>query len=337
MVTFQKTTGEKTECLLCPHNCIISEGKSGICGVRRNTGGKIDLRTYGVLSACSLDPVEKKPLYHYFPGYNILSAGSFGCNMRCDFCQNYHISQTGSDPDFSRSLTSPEDLVQKAQKASRNIGLAFTYNEPVIWFEYMKDAAVLAKSYGLHTAMVSNGYVNSGPLSEIIKFIDAFNIDLKAFNDVFYKKMTGANIEPVKNSLKMIALAGRHLEITTLVIPGLNDSEDEMRKESEWISSELGKNIPLHLSRYFPAYKRNNPVTPDETLVRLYEIASGVLDYVYIGNTGSVSGQDTSCPECGTIVTKRSGYNTKILNLDKQGKCTGCGNLIYKNYIISSS
>lgn len=337
MIHLQRKDGEKTECLLCPHYCSIGEGKSGICGVRRNNGGKIELQTYGVLSACSLDPVEKKPLYHYFPGYNILSVGSYGCNMRCDFCQNYNISQTGYEAELSRSKTSPEDLVIKAERAERNIGLAFTYNEPVIWFEYMRDAALLAKNRGLYTIMVSNGYVNKEPLSEIIDFIDAFNIDLKAFNDAFYKKMTGAGIEPVKKALKMIARSDRHLEITTLVIPGLNDSEKEMKDESEWIASELGKDTPLHLSRYFPMYKRNNPITSDETLLRLHEIASRILDHVYIGNTRSCSGQDTICPFCGITVTERSGYKTKNINLDKEGKCTGCGNLIYKNYTISSS
>jgi pyruvate formate lyase activating enzyme len=337
MIILKSKTVKKTECLLCPHNCRIAEGHAGICGVRKNTGGKIELQTYGVLSACSLDPVEKKPLYHYFPGYNILSAGSYGCNMSCDFCQNYHISQTGYNADKFTARTSPEELVLKAQKAEKNIGLAFTYNEPVIWFEYMRDAASLAKSKGMHTIMVSNGFVNREPLSEILDFIDAFNIDLKAFNDGFYKKMTGASIEPVKNALKMIAGSGRHLEVTTLIITGLNDSEEEMKNETEWIASELGKSTPLHLSMYFPMYKRINPATPDETLLKLYKVAIKKLDHVYIGNTKSEYGQNTSCPVCGTGVTVRSGYDTRIYNLDIEGKCTGCGNLIYKNYTISSS
>lgn len=334
MLQLYKKSDNKAECLLCPHNCRIEDGNTGICGVRKNKEGRIELQTYGVLSACSLDPVEKKPLYHFFPGYKILSAGSYGCNMRCDFCQNYSISQKGFGG--TKSAVTPEELVKRAMEVVRNIGLAFTYNEPVIWFEYMRDTAVMAKSNGMHTAMISNGYVNREPLGEILEFIDAFNIDLKSFNNAFYKKLTGATLEPVKNTLMKIAESGKHLEITTLIIPGQNDDEGEMELEADWIAGELGKNVPLHLSRYFPMHLRNDPATPDETLTRLFEIASDKLNYVYLGNTRSVSGQNTSCHECGLNVTIRSGYNTRLLNLDDEGRCTGCGSLIYRNYTISS-
>jgi pyruvate formate lyase activating enzyme len=337
MIPLFKISGEKTECLLCPHNCRIDEGKSGICRVRKNIGGRIELQTYGILSACSLDPVEKKPLYHFFPGYNILSVGSYGCNMRCDFCQNYSISQSGYEIREGQSIISPEALVSRALRAHKNAGVAFTYNEPVIWFEYMMETAMLAKSKGMYTVMVSNGYVNRDPLKKIIEFIDAFNIDLKAFNDTFYRKLTGAGIEPVKIALKMIADSGKHLEITTLVIPGQNDNEKDMEKGTEWIAGELGENVPLHLSRYFPIYKRNDPSTPDETLQSLYQTAARKLNYVYIGNTRLLTGQNTLCPECGRTVTIRSGYNTKLLNLDESGKCKGCGNLIYRDFTVSSS
>ena len=330
----KKSDDDKSECLLCPHNCKIGDGNTGICGVRKNCGGRIELQTYGVLSACSVDPVEKKPFYHYFPGYNILSAGSYGCNMRCDFCQNFSISQRGSGE--TGSIITPDNLVKRALGATRNIGVAFTYNEPVIWFEYMRDTSVIAKSHGMHTAMISNGYVNREPLSEMLNFIDAFNIDLKSFSNTFYKKLTGATLEPVKSTLRMIAESEKHLEITTLIIPGQNDGESDMELEAEWIAGELGKNVPLHLSRYFPTYRRNDPATTDETLSRLFEIARGKLNYVYMGNIRSDSGHKTICPECGTIVTIRSGYNTRLMNLDKGGRCTGCGNLIYRNYSVSA-
>jgi pyruvate formate lyase activating enzyme len=333
MLPLLKKTGNKLECLLCPHFCKLDEGKSGICGVRKNTGQNIALLTYGVISGYALDPVEKKPLYHFFPGYNILSIGSFGCNMRCDFCQNFHISQ--NVPDSNDSGITIDKLIGDALSAKRNIGLAFTYNEPIVWFEYMKDVAERAKEEGLQTVMVSNGYVNSDPLSEILEFIDAFNIDLKAFNDNFYKNLTGAELEPVKDSLKQIARSGRHLEITTLVIPGQNDDEKEMALQTEWMAGELGKDIPFHLSRYFPTYKRDNPSTPEETLKKLFDIASENLDYVYLGNNNSKEGQNTFCPACGTEVTVRSGYNAILKNLDEYGKCIGCGNLIYKNLIFS--
>ena len=330
-----KINNNKLECLLCPHYCKLTAGKTGICGVRKNTGEKIELLTYGVLSGYSLDPVEKKPLYHFFPGHNILSVGSYGCNMRCDFCQNYNISQ--KIPESLIPETTPEKIVKAAISAEKNIGIAFTYNEPVIWFEFMRDAATVAKNEGLFTVLVSNGYVNSEPLNEIIQFIDAFNIDLKAFNNNFYRKLTGADIEPVKNGLKQIAKSGKHLEITTLIIPGQNDDERQMALQSEWIAGELGKGVPLHLSRYFPMFRRDDPATSQETLNRLFEIASGNLDHVYMGNTISDSGQNTSCPKCGTTVTIRSGYKIRLLNLDREGKCTGCGTLVYKHFTLSSS
>lgn len=322
------------ECTLCPHFCKLTPGKKGICGVRRNTGENIELTSYGVISGYSLDPVEKKPLYHFFPGRNILSAGSYGCNMRCDFCQNWHISQNTADS-FSRE-TGPDKIINDALSATNNIGIAFTYNEPVIWFEYVRDVALRAKDKGLYTVMVSNGYVNSDPLTEITGFIDAFNIDLKAFDETFYRKLTGASLEPVKKALRQIAKSGRHLEVTTLVIPGRNDDESEMDHETKWISEELGPHTPFHLSRYFPTYKRDDPATPQATLDRLSEIASKHLKNVYMGNTHSRTGQDTRCTECNTLVTVRSGYNTRLLNLDNEGKCTSCGNQVYKYFIPPS-
>jgi pyruvate formate lyase activating enzyme len=333
MSSFSVRYDEFIECRLCPHFCRIREGKTGICGVRKNTGKEIELTTYEVISGKSLDPVEKKPLYHFFPGYNILSVGSYGCNMRCDFCQNWHISQDHSE--VKRKNCTIDHLVQEATKSSKNIGLAFTYNEPVIWFEFMRDTALKIKEYGMHTVMVSNGYVSREPLNEILSFIDAFNIDLKAFNESFYKKLTGADLKTVKESLKTIATKGRHLEITTLIIPGRNDSVNEMDEEARWIAGELGTGIPLHLSRYFPMYKRDDPVTPQPTLDKLFETASSHLKYVYLGNTSTLSGQDTVCPECGTEVTRRSGYSIKVLNLDSEGRCIKCGDLIYRNFIFS--
>lgn len=335
MLPLFKISDNKLECTLCPHYCKLAAGKSGICGVRKNTGEKIELLTYGVISGYSLDPVEKKPLYHFFPGHNVLSIGSYGCNMKCDFCQNFNISQKIPESLFPEAT--PLKIVMAAIAAENNIGVAFTYNEPIIWFEFMRDTSLLSKSEGLYTVMVSNGYVNSEPLSEIIQFIDAFNIDLKAFNNNFYRKLTGSDIEPVKNSLKQIAREGKHLEVTTLIIPGQNDKESEMQLQSEWIAGELGKNVPLHLSKYFPMHKRDNPATSQETLSSLFEIASKNLNHVYMGNTVSDSGQNTCCPECGQTVTIRSGYNTRLLNLDSKGRCTKCRKLVYQNFTFSSS
>lgn len=335
MTSLQRSENGKLECLLCPHFCKLAEGKTGICGARKNTGKDIELLTYGVISGFALDPVEKKPLYHFFPGKNILSVGSYGCNMKCDFCQNFSISQE-IPGDFKRKL-SPEELLNYALEAENNIGLAFTYNEPVIWFEYVRDAAVLAIKAGLKTVIVSNGYINSGPLDEMTGFTDAFNIDLKAFTNDYYRKLTGSELEPVKKALRQISRSGKHLEITTLIIPGKNDSEAEMVSQTDWIARELGKDIPLHLSRYFPTYKRNDPATSEEKLLRLYEIASEKLEYVYIGNTHTGAGQNTICPQCNTVVTQRQGYSVRLNNLDKEGKCLGCGKLIYRNFTSSFS
>lgn len=327
--------GDKVECRICPHNCKLVKDQSGICGARKSDGDKIDLLTYGVISGYALDPIEKKPLYHFYPGTNILSLGSYGCNMRCDFCQNYNISQRTLE---SFAVTSPpEKIIKDAQSALNNIGIAFTYNEPVIWFEFIRDVSLKARKKGLKTVLVSNGFVNPEVLEEIISFTDAFNIDLKAFNNTFYTKLTGAGQEPVKNALKQISKAGKHLEITTLVIPGQNDDEGEMEAESRWIADELGKDTPLHLSRYFPMYRREDPATPEATLKKLYEIAARHLTYVYIGNIISETGHDTKCPGCGKTVTKRAGYNIKLSNLDKKGRCSGCGALIYRNFTSFSS
>ncbi|MGQ9621722.1 MAG: AmmeMemoRadiSam system radical SAM enzyme [Bacteroidales bacterium] len=331
---FFRQAGNKTICYLCPHNCKIAEGKTGICGVRRNTGGRIELLTYGVISGFALDPVEKKPLYHFHPGMNILSIGSYGCNMRCDFCQNYHISQnviTGS-----AKRVSPDEVLHHSLEAKRNIGVAFTYNEPVIWFEYVRDIAFKVKEAGQSTVMVTNGYVTLEALKEYLQFIDAFNVDLKAFNNSFYKELTGASLEPVKETLKTLAKSEKHLEITTLIIPGRNDNPGDMENEAKWIASELGQGTPLHLSRYFPMYKRNDPVTPSDVLIQLYEIASRYLDYVYIGNAMQLTGQNTYCPQCNTLITKREGYYISHVGLNSN-KCSKCGKEIYRHITSFSS
>lgn len=332
MTTLYRKDDDHVICLLCPHNCRIARGRTGICGARKNSGEKIDLLTYGVVSGYALDPIEKKPLYHFYPGTNILSIGSYGCNMRCDFCQNYNISQH-TLASYS-TTTDPERIINDAQSALNNAGIAFTYNEPVIWFEFIREVALKARKKGLKIVMVSNGFVNNGPLDEIISFTDAFNIDLKAFNPGFYQKVTGARLEPVKNALRQIVRASRHLEITTLIIPGQNDDEKEMEAEAEWIAGELGKDIPLHLSRYFPMYRREDPSTPGDTLRKLHGIASKHLDYVYLGNIAGSEGQNTKCPVCGTIIAKRSGYSIKLLEADQKGKCRKCGTRIFRHFTL---
>lgn len=330
MKLLKKQSGKETlKCLLCPHFCLIESGGRGICGVRENAGGTISLTTYGIISGFALDPVEKKPLYHFYPGRHILSAGSFGCNLKCDFCQNYHISQQFETVD-GHSL-SPGELVSKALKAEDNIGIAYTYNEPVIWYEYVIDCALLAASAGLKNVMVTNGFINKKPLSQLTDIIDAFNIDLKAFDDRFYRRYTGASLKPVMASVCDVAASGRHLEITTLILPGLNDTDEAMRHEARWISENAGADVPLHLSRYFPMYKRSDPPTPASTIIRLKEIASEYLNFVYTGNMSeSSSGTDTVCPHCHKTVIMRSGYRTNARGLSAEGRCLNCSEMIIR-------
>lgn len=328
MILWEKHDNEGTvRCLLCPHLCLIRPGKRGNCGVRENRNGEVQLVTAGVISGYAVDPIEKKPLYHFYPGSSILSVGSYGCNMRCDFCQNYHISQT-SNPEGSR-LLEPEELVSRAASLPGNLGIAYTYNEPVIWYEYVASTARLASSGGLKNVMVSNGYIMPEPLKEMTGFIDAFNIDLKSFNNDFYRHFTGATLNPVLEAIKIIAASGRHLEITTLILPGLNDSVEEMKREAQWIAENAGPGVPLHLSRYFPMYRRSDPATPPETIIKLKSVAEEYLDFVYTGNMGGADGgSDTYCPSCRGKVISRSGYNIRVSGLTDEGDCSKCGRKI---------
>jgi pyruvate formate lyase activating enzyme len=313
----------KLQCLLCPHSCIIETGGRGTCGVRENRETAIVSVTYGVISGFALDPIEKKPLYHFYPGRNILSVGSFGCNLQCDFCQNYHISQNVATEGAPR--LSPGDLVSRAKKAEHNIGIAYTYNEPVIWYEYMTDCARLAGAEGLKNVMVTNGYINRKPLEALTEIIDAFNIDLKSFSSDFYRKYTGATLKPVLDTIREVAASGRHLELTTLIIPGLNDSTDEMKREAEWIALNAGSRVPLHLSRYFPMYMRDDPPTSLETILSLQEVASEYLDFVYTGNiSGTMAGSETLCPACHEVLIRRTGYHTIVTGLTSDGRCIHC-------------
>lgn len=333
MIVWEKQGKNAIRCLLCPHRCTIRSGEAGICGARENREGELDLVTSGIVSGYALDPIEKKPLYHFSPGSAILSVGSYGCNLRCDFCQNYHISQNIS-VEAARRLN-PADLVHQATAARGNIGIAYTYNEPVIWFEYVMECAELASRKGLRNVLVTNGYVNPEPLKELIRFTDAFNIDLKAFSNDFYRRFTGATLQPVLESIRAVAASGRHLEITTLILPGMNDTEDEMRHEAEWIAENAGRSVPLHLSRYFPMYRRSTPATPPETILKLRDIAVGYLDFVYTGNMGGENGgSDTVCPSCHSTVIVRSGYKTRITGLTDDGKCLKCGWQVVKESVM---
>lgn len=313
-------------CSLCPHSCCIQDGRFGICKARQNQNGVLNALGYGVISSSGLDPVEKKPLYHFHPGSMIFSIGGYGCNLHCDFCQNFEISQLSPVSSPSYRIYQPSEIVEKARVLPENIGIAYTYNEPTISFEFVLETAGLAKNLGLLNVAVSNGYINPAPLRELLGVLDALNIDLKSFSDDFYHRQTGGKLKPVLTNLEAIRDSGKHLEISFLVIPGLNDSPAETKAMVSWISSNLGSNTVLHINRYYPAYKLKIPPTPEEKLVELYEIAREKLEYVYVGNLhGSGVGCNTLCPSCSSTVIRRSGYHTVISALTPEGNCRICG------------
>ena len=275
---YYENTGDKIKCALCPHYCVVSENHAGLCRVRRNISGELIAESYGQITSLALDPIEKKPLYHFRPGSKILSVGSYGCNMKCSFCQNHGISQFHAESEY----ISPEKLAELSRKTPENIGVAFTYNEPIIGIEYIFNVAPLIRQNGQVVVLVSNGQINPEPLTELLPLVDAWNIDIKAFTPKFYRKH-GGNLETSKHTAEAAAQVS-HVEVTTLIIPDENDGEGEIAALSEWLAN-ISKDIPLHLSRFFPRYKMTDkPPTPKETLFKLAETAKQRLKYVYIGN-----------------------------------------------------
>lgn len=271
-------------CEICPHFCNLKEGQRGCCGARVNRNGKVICDSYGWLTSIALDPIEKKPLRRFHPGAKILSVGSYGCNLHCPFCQNHEISMTGRQESNMVSVM-PSALAEKAAELADagNIGLAFTYNEPLISYEYVRDCAKLIRENGMANVVVTNGFINEKPLRELLPLIDAMNIDLKSFTEEFYRRI-GGGLDNVKRSIQLAHEAGCHVEVTTLVIPGENDSPQEMERLSNWLAGVSPK-IPLHISRFFPRYKMaDKPPTPVETVYSLAEIARKKLRYVYEGN-----------------------------------------------------
>jgi len=322
---YTKLDNEKVKCILCPHNCVIASGGYGRCRVRKNHNGLLCSENYGKVASYGKDPIEKKPLYHFYPGESIFSVGSYGCNFTCDFCQNYAISQEVP----SLIDTPASNLADIALNEKNNIGVAYTYNEPTVWFEFMKDIAKAVKKADKKNVIVTNGYINNEPLLDILPLIDAMNIDLKSMNPEFYTKYCGGRVEPV---LEMIKTSSKqcHIELTTLLIEGLNTDVEEIDKLAKWIAS-IDDSIPLHLSRYFPNYKMKRPATDVELISTLEQRAKKYLKYVYVGNIWETD-RNTYCPQCGEALIDRSYLVKKLLNDD--GTCHKCG---YKTNIILRS
>ncbi len=278
---YEKLGDGNVRCVLCPHNCRIRPGKRGICRVRINKDGRLLSENYGQIASMALDPIEKKPLAMFRPGSYILSVGTFGCNFKCSFCQNWAIS-------LAKPMTadiSPDELVLKAEelKSRGNIGIAYTYNEPSIWYEFVLETAKKARDRGLLNVLVTNGFINTEPLSELLEYVDAMNIDVKAFTEDFYKKICGGGLEDVKKTVET-AFGKCHVEVTTLIIPGLNDSIGEIEGISGWLAS-VSPDIPLHISRFYPSHEmRDFPPTPAKTIREAQKIAKKRLKYVFLGN-----------------------------------------------------
>lgn len=304
----------KIKCTLCPHNCILTEGKFGACRLRTIRDNIPVTINYGEVASAGVDPIEKKPLYNFKPSKNILSLGSFGCNMTCSFCQNYEKSQKRPYSDF----TPVNKLISLMDTIDNNAGIAFTYNEPFMWYEYMYDVCkTIKEKYSnvsdyhsdFSTVIVTNGYINEEPLLKLLPYIDAMNIDLKAYTNKYYNKICGASLEPVLETIKRCSNKC-HIEITTLLVSDENDSEKESQEIAQFISS-VDENIPLHLSRYFPRYKMENEATHIEKLLKAQDIAKKYLKYVYIGNVQGID-NNTYCPNCGTLLIERYNYTTKL-------------------------
>lgn len=322
---FKKLDDGKVQCTLCPHECILGEGKIGRCKTRQNINGELVTNSYGKLVAIHIDPIEKKPLYHFLPGTNSLSFGTAGCNMNCKNCQNSEISQN-KPSDIEYIQATPEEIIATAKKNNCQ-SISYTYTEPTVFYEFMLETAKLAKENGIKNIIVSNGYINPDPLMELIPYLHAANIDLKAFNDSIYQKITSAKLEPILNTLKILKQNNIWLEITNLVIPTYTDDFDMISEMCDWLIENGFGETPLHFSRFFPSYKMMDiPPTPIETVEKAAKIAKNKgIKYVYLGNVHQLE-SNTICPKCGEILINRKSYITNSANFS--GKCPKCGEII---------
>lgn len=325
---FQRPVGNKIECSLCPHLCKLQEGETGICGGRQVIDNRIIATNYGMISSLNLDPIEKKPFYHYFPGGEILSVGPNGCNLTCKWCLNWQISQ--SKEGLPTRILLPEDLADMVD-ALDGIGVAYTYAEPLIWFEFVRDAGRILHERDLVNILISNGYVTEEPLRQILPFVDAFNVDLKVVDSKCYQSFCGGRLEDVERSIKMIYDAGKHLEITHLLVTNVSTDMNRFEKLVRWISS-LDKTIPLHLSRYFPAHNFEEPATDLAFMKQALEFAKSELDWVYMGNVWTGEGENSVC-SCGEILIERNAGDVQIVGLDGN-KCRKCGKTL--NFVVEA-
>ena len=319
---FDKLKNKTVQCKLCPWRCIIKEGEKGKCRARENKEGVLYSLVYGKPCSVHIDPIEKKPLYHFLPGSMSLSVGTAGCNLQCKFCQNWEISQANPE-EIPFAEMPPEKIVEEAEK-NRCKSISYTYTEPTIFYEYVLDTAKLAHKKGIKNVMVTNAFINKAPLKELYRYIDAVNIDFKAITDKFYTELCGVPMQPVLEAIKEIKNMGVWMELTLLLIPGFNDNPDEIKKQCEWIVNNLGKDVPFHISRFYPQYKMQDVApTSMQKLEQAYDIAKNAgLNHVYIGNVATDKG-NTYCSRCGNLLINRIGFGVSEIKL-KNNKCS-CG------------
>lgn len=312
-------------CTICPRMCTLKPGKKGFCGTKVHEEGKIISLTYGEISAFAVDPIEKKPLAHFYPGSLALSISSVGCSFTCPWCQNWHLS-TGKIEDGNTKYMEPEDVVEAA-KDNNCKSIAYTYNEPLINLNYVEDVSRLAHEEGIKNVLVTNGYVSIKALEEVVDVIDAANVDWKAFSSEFYREHCSGELQDVLDATVYMNDNGVHIEVTFLIIPGTNDKIEETREMASYIMEHMGPDVPLHLSRFYPMYKfKDKPPTPVETLVKAREVAlEEGLRYVFVGNVRGAGYEDTICPNCDNHVIRRSGYNISGWDIDEENHCKKCG------------
>ncbi len=325
---YRKLKNNMVQCQLCPHGCTVSTGNSGFCRVRKNIGGTLYSMVYGTPCTFDIGPIEKAPLYHFIPGHERLCVATVGCNLRCKYCHNWHISQ--KNPGEVREFNvSAKQMVNEAFRQGVK-SISFTYTEPTVFYEYMYDISRLARKNGLKVSIVSNGYINPQPLRKLLANLNAVKIDLKAFSDSFYRDVSSARLEPVMKTLKILKEENKFFEIVNLVVPTLNDNPGEIRKMCLWIKKTLGENVPVHFSRFVPTYKLSNlPSTPLRTMETAINIAheSG-LKYVYIGNVPGHKNNSTYCPQCGQKLIYRVHFSV-LSNKVENGLCNSCGYQIH--------
>ncbi len=323
-ILYKKING-RTQCNVCNRRCNISPDNRGFCLTRENKDGTLYTLNYGAVSSEGVDPIEKKPLFHFYPSSQVYSLGSVGCNLACKHCQNWRIARAKVDSIYTQEIL-PENAIKRAKEYNCK-SIAWTYNEPTMWLEYTLDSAKLAHKNDLKTIYVTNGYMSSEALELIGPHLDAANVDLKGMNDKFYREISNARLEPVLENIIWMHEQGIHLEVTNLIIPGYNDSEDELKALVKFMAEEVGVEVPLHFTRFFPNYKMENVnPTPIEALINARKMARDAgMRYVYVGNAPGLDGENTYCYNCGQLLIERNGYGLGPIRINEHKKCPECG------------